>query len=65
MEEFIRRLLNVENDRYVMVTWPDVQSLFELNGFQDNAYLVDAQDPGCLESAYFVSVDWLKQWQQK
>lgn len=50
------------NDTYEIVCWPDVQHLFELDGFYDNAYLVN-DDKGLEDfgsSAYFVNSEWLK-----
>lgn len=50
------------NDTYEIVCWPDVQHLFELEGFYDNSYLVSdnkgLEDFG--SSAYFVNSKWLK-----
>lgn len=46
---------------YVVVTWPDSQNLMEVEGFEDNSYLINdekgMEDFG--SSAYFVSVEWL------
>ena len=46
---------------YVVVTWPDVQELMSLCGFEENSYLIN-DDKGMEDfgsSAYFVSVEWL------
>lgn len=46
---------------YVVVTWPDSQDLMEVEGFEDNSYLIsderEIRDFG--PSAYFVDVKWL------
>lgn len=47
---------------YIVIQWPDVQYLMDIPGFRDNSYLVN-DDKGLKDfgsSAYFVSVDWLK-----
>ena len=47
--------------KYVVVTFPDVQSLMDIEGFNENSYLVNdeqgIEDFG--SSAYFVDEDWL------
>lgn len=48
---------------YEVVTWPDVQELMGLYGFEENSYLVN-DDKGVEDfgsSAYFVSVEWLEE----
>ena len=48
---------------YIVIGWPDIQYLFNEEGFEENSYLVN--DEQGLEdfgsSAYFVNVDWLKE----
>ena len=51
----------MEKELFEVVCWPEVQMLFELEGFRENAYLVN-DDKGMLEfgsSAYFVRKSWL------
>lgn len=52
----------MENDFYVVVQWPEIQFYMELEGFRENAYLINCEqgltDFGA--SAYFISYDWLK-----
>lgn len=52
-----------KSSRYIVVEWPDSQALMGLDGFSENAYLVD--DEQGLEdfgsSAYFVDEEWLEQ----
>lgn len=46
---------------YVVVTWPDSQDLMEVEGFEDNSYLIN-DEMGIRDfgpSAYFVDVKWL------
>lgn len=45
---------------YIVITWPDVQELFEVEGFRENSYLIN-DDKGIEDfgsSAYFVDKDW-------
>jgi hypothetical protein len=47
--------------RYVVVTWPESQNLFDIPGFEENSYLVN-DDRGMEDfggSAYFVDEEWL------
>lgn len=45
---------------YIVVEWPDVQYLMDMEGFGDNSYLVNdekgIEDFG--SSAYFVDKEW-------
>ena len=47
--------------KYVIVCWPEIQYLFNEDGFEENSYLIN--DEQGLEdfgsSAYFVDEDWL------
>ena len=48
------------NERYIVVMWPEVQSLQDLDGFNDHAYLIN-DDKGLDDfgsSAYFVEEEW-------
>lgn len=52
----------MKKETFEVVCWPDVQHLMELEGFRENAYLVN-DDKGMLEfgnSAYFVRSEWLE-----
>lgn len=47
-------------DKYVIVCWPEIQELMELEGFQENSYLIN-DDRGMEDfgsSAYFVKESW-------
>ena len=47
--------------KYVVITWPWVQDLFEVEGFYEHSYLVN-DDQGIEDfgsSAYFVEEEWL------
>lgn len=47
---------------FEIVCWPDIQVLMELDGFNENAYLIN-DEKGLEEygsSAYFVNSDWLR-----
>lgn len=51
----------MEKELFEIVCWPESQALFEMEGFEENAYLVN-DDKGMLEfgsSAYFVRKEWL------
>lgn len=57
----------IEEDKYIVVTWPDTQDIAEWEGFSENAYLINDQQGiddfgGC---AYFVEVNWLTAEMQK
>ncbi len=47
-------------DRYIIVTWPEIQDFQELDGFEDNSCLINDEkwifDFG--PSAYFIKEDW-------
>lgn len=43
-----------DDDDYVLIEWPDVQELFDIEGFDDNSCLGN-------ESAFFVNKKWLKE----
>jgi len=48
---------------YVAVGWPEIQDLMMVEGFDDNAYLIN-DDKGMDDfgsSAYFVDVDWMNE----
>lgn len=49
------------SDEYVVVTWPDVQNLMEIKGFDEASFLIN--DEKGLDkfgsSAYFVNKKWL------
>jgi hypothetical protein len=50
-------------DEFIVITWPDVQILFDIDGFEDNSLLIN---DGPLydeygDSAYMVRVLWYKQ----
>ena len=47
-------------DKYVIVTWPEIQELIDKEGFEENIYLVN-DDKGLNDfgsSAYFVNEKW-------
>ena len=49
--------------KYVVITWPDIQYYMDIEGFDENSYLVN--DEQGLEdfgsSAYFVDEEWLEE----
>ena len=49
-------------DKYIVITWPEIQEFMEIEGFRENSYLIN--DEKGLEdfgsSAYFVNYDWYK-----
>ena len=56
-------VLKMDNETFEVVCWPESQMLMELDGFEDNSYLVN-DDKGLLEfgsSAYFVNRKWLEE----
>lgn len=47
--------------KYVVISWPEIQNYMDLDGFEENSYLVN-DDKGIDDfgsSAYFVDEDWL------
>lgn len=52
----------MKRETYEVVCWPEIQFLFNIAGFEENAYLIN-DDKGLAEfgsSSYFVRSDWLK-----
>ena len=46
---------------YIIIQWPEIQSLMDLEGFRENSYLIN-DEKGIEEfgsSAYFVNIKWL------
>ena len=53
----------MDNETFEVVCWPESQMLMELDGFEENSYLVN-DDKGLLEfgsSAFFVNRKWLEE----
>ena len=53
----------MDNETFEVVCWPESQMLMELDGFEENSYLVN-DNKGLLEfgsSAYFVNRTWLEE----
>jgi hypothetical protein len=50
------------NDAYIIVQWPEIQHLMEIEGFRNNSYLVNDLEgiDKFGSSAYFVNINWLK-----
>jgi len=47
-------------DGYTIIGWPDIQAFMDLDGFEDNATLINENDSmGIDSSTYLVSVGWL------
>lgn len=50
----------MDKDTFIVVTWPDVQELMDLDGFEENSCLIN--DEPLLDeygsSAYFVRESW-------
>ena len=58
-----KQYLKMDKDTFEVVCWPEIQMLMELDGFEENSYLVN-DDRGLLEfgsSAYFVNRKWLEE----
>lgn len=49
-------------DGYEIIMWPEVQTLFEKEGFRDNSFLINDEDGMSMfgSSAYVVSMDFLR-----
>lgn len=55
--------MTMDKDTFEVVCWPESQILMELDGFEENSYLVN-DDRGLLEfgsSAFFVNRKWLEE----
>ena len=53
----------MDKETFEVVCWPESQMLMELDGFEENSYLVN-DDMGLHEfgsSAYFVNRKWLEE----
>lgn len=53
----------MDKETFEVVCWPESQMLMELDGFEENSYLVN-DDKGLLEfgsSAFFVNRKWLEE----
>lgn len=53
----------MDKETFEVVCWPESQMLMELDGFEENSYLVN-DDKGMLEfgsSAFFVNRKWLEE----
>lgn len=51
----------MEKELFEVVCWPESQDLLEVEGFEENAYLIN-DEKGVLEfgsSAFFVRKEWL------
>ena len=49
-------------EKYEVVTWPSIQAYMNIEGFEDNSYLIN-DEKGMTKfgsSAYFVNCAWLK-----
>jgi hypothetical protein len=47
----------MEQELYLLIEWPEVQSLMEKEGFDDNAWLKNEREDVAFP-AYFVSKTW-------
>ena len=46
---------------YEIIEWPEIQYFMDIEGFDDNAALIEENDAmGIGSSTYLVSKDWLK-----
>ena len=55
--------MTMDKDTFEVVCWPESLTLMDIDGFDENAYLVN-DDKGLLEfgsSAYFVDRRWLEE----
>lgn len=48
-------------DDYVIIGWPDIQDIMDLEDFDENATLIEPNDNmGIGSSTYLVDKEWLK-----
>ena len=55
--------MTMDKDTFEVVCWPESQTLMDIDGFDENAYLVN-DDKGLLEfgsAAYLVKRRWLEE----
>ena len=46
---------------YVIIGWPEIQAFMDLEGFDDNATLINENDAmGIGSSTYLINADWVK-----
>lgn len=48
-------------DKYIIVQWPEIQEFMEIEGFEENSYLIN-DEKGLANfgsSAYFVNTKWI------
>lgn len=47
---------------YEIIGWPEIQAFMDLDGFDDNATLIEENDAmGIGSSTYLICKDWLEQ----
>jgi len=57
--------LETRDDAYILVLWPESQTLMEYDWFREECYLLQAlSEQEHLDSAYFVPVQRLKEIEQ-
>ena len=51
-------------DKYIIIQWPEIQEFMEIEGFEENSYLINDEkgldDFG--SSAYFVNTKWIDEF---
>ena len=51
------KMFNMEN--YIIIDWPDIQYLMDIEGFEDNSTLINPNDNmGIGSSTYLINKDW-------
>lgn len=48
-------------DKYIIIQWPEIQEFMEIEGFEENSYLIN-DEKGLANfgaSAYFVNTKWI------
>lgn len=57
----VHTLLLIYMEDYEIIGWPEIQYFMDIEGFDDNATLIEENDAmGIDSSTYLVSKDWLK-----
>ena len=53
-------------ENYELIDWPDIQAFMNLDGFDDNATLIEPNDSmGIGSSTYLVDKEWLESLGEK
>ena len=59
MDIGLKYLKKFNMEDYIIIEWPDIQYLMNIEGFEDNATLINPNDNmGIGSSTYLIDKDW-------